>query len=238
MWYFGKDFPKLRVIIGIICCTFTLSAHSIEKTLSPTQQIVEFVQENLTRNFPNSSNIHHQIQVQPLNERLSPQFCTTNWQIHLPKSLSWRHFTVNVSCDIPKQRWRVPVKITQQQHVWLTTHAIRKDEFLSLENVKQGWITVSERQTPFTQQAQWQNAKAKRHLPKGQILHAQVVCLVCRNDDVQIRHQQGNLSLSVKGKALSNGVLDDVIRVQNVQSKQIIEGKITASGEVSTATVK
>ena len=59
------------------------------------------------------------------------------------------------------------------------------------------------------------------------------ICLVCRNDSVLIRAGQSGLAIVTTGKALSDGAIGDEIRVQNSKSKRIIDGVITAVGEVS-----
>jgi flagella basal body P-ring formation protein FlgA len=57
--------------------------------------------------------------------------------------------------------------------------------------------------------------------------------LVPRNSLVTIRLQTARMVLTARGRALEQGAKDDVIRVVNTQSKQIISASVTEAGTVT-----
>ena len=57
--------------------------------------------------------------------------------------------------------------------------------------------------------------------------------LVRRDDIVLIRFERPGLSLTVRGRAISNGAKGDVIAVTNLQSRRILQAEVTAPGTVS-----
>ncbi len=57
--------------------------------------------------------------------------------------------------------------------------------------------------------------------------------LVKRGDRVTILAQNSGVKVHMKGKALKNGAAGELIRVQNLSSKRIIEGRVLSAGVVA-----
>ena len=60
--------------------------------------------------------------------------------------------------------------------------------------------------------------------------------IVDRSEVVTIIFKAGNLTLSMRGKALSPGSKGDIISVQNTQTNKILRGEVTAPGIVQIST--
>ena len=56
--------------------------------------------------------------------------------------------------------------------------------------------------------------------------------LVKRGDEVMILSQGGSFEVRMRGSALGDGAEGDRIRVRNLNSKRIVEGRIDADGSV------
>ena len=56
----------------------------------------------------------------------------------------------------------------------------------------------------------------------------QTQVMVAKGKIVTLTFSKGGIMLSTKGKALENGGLGDTVRVMNAQSKNIVEGTVTA----------
>jgi flagella basal body P-ring formation protein FlgA len=56
-----------------------------------------------------------------------------------------------------------------------------------------------------------------------------------RADRVKILGRIGNLAVTVSGEAMQDGRMGDTIRVQNTESKSIVQGKIISAEEVEIA---
>lgn len=54
-----------------------------------------------------------------------------------------------------------------------------------------------------------------------------------KGQTIQVHYKSGNLNITSPGKSLDHGTLGDMVRVMNPQSKKIIEGFVTGTGEVS-----
>ena len=81
---------------------------------------------------------------------------------------------------------------------------------------------------------------ARHQLHPGQPLHDADLMkpvLVQRNDNVTIVYEAPGVTLTLRGQAQDAGALGDTISVQNVQSKQLVQGVVTGPGRVTiTAT--
>ena len=56
--------------------------------------------------------------------------------------------------------------------------------------------------------------------------------LVKRNSPVTMIYRVGRLEISTNGRALSEGAKGDIVRVMNTDSRNAVEGRVTASGVV------
>ncbi len=76
----------------------------------------------------------------------------------------------------------------------------------------------------------------RNNAPKGQILREADLSrpeLVERGGMVTLVYENRGITLTVKGKAMSSGAQGDVVSVQNLGSKKVIEGRVTGPGRVS-----
>ncbi len=82
--------------------------------------------------------------------------------------------------------------------------------------------------------------EARRIIAAGQPIYGQDVqspLLVKRNQSVTLVISRSGLAIAASGKALNDGSLGALVRVQNSSSKQIIEGEVAADGVVRVATL-
>ncbi len=100
------------------------------------------------------------------------------------------------------------------------------------------WIRVKAqqlRQNILTDSSQIVGKTPKRNLQVGQLIKTndiEDVRYVTRGDQVTLSLQASSLRLTVQGKAMDSGTLGDVIRIKNLQSNKIVNGKIIAYGQV------
>ncbi|MGL5137997.1 MAG: flagellar basal body P-ring formation chaperone FlgA, partial [Beijerinckiaceae bacterium] len=76
---------------------------------------------------------------------------------------------------------------------------------------------------------------ARRALPRGTLLREADVQrqeLVERNASVTMSFEQPGLQLAMRGRALGAGAMGDIIQVQNLNSRRIVEARVTGSGRV------
>lgn len=59
--------------------------------------------------------------------------------------------------------------------------------------------------------------------------------LIKRNSPVTMIYRVGRLEISTNGRALSEGSMNDIVSVMNMDSRQTVEGRVTAMGVVEMA---
>jgi flagella basal body P-ring formation protein FlgA len=77
---------------------------------------------------------------------------------------------------------------------------------------------------------------ARRPLHPGELIRTSAVeepILVEDGSLVTIRLKTGQMSLTAKGEALEDGAMSDTIRVENIQSEQIVTGTVSGPGAVA-----
>jgi flagellar basal body P-ring formation protein FlgA len=82
--------------------------------------------------------------------------------------------------------------------------------------------------------------EARRTIAAGQPLYGQDVqkpLMVKRNQLVTLVLSRSGLAIATSGKALNDGSKGAMVRVQNMNSKQVIEGEVAADGVVRVATL-
>jgi flagella basal body P-ring formation protein FlgA len=75
-------------------------------------------------------------------------------------------------------------------------------------------------------------ARSKRDLRTNQPVRQNQICVVCRDDMVEIIAEKGGMQIKTNGRALQDGSLNDMIRVQNIRSQRIISAVVSAVGQV------
>jgi flagella basal body P-ring formation protein FlgA len=145
-----------------------------------------------------------------------------------------RNVTVMVQCpDAPG--WTIPlgVKVSIQKPVIVATTSILKGEALTADNVTVQYIDAARRYGDMlTDLPSLLGAKAKRNLQDHQPVRQSQICLVCKDDQIDIYAEQGTLVVKTSGRALQDGGLNDSIRVENSRSKRIVSAQVSGVGAV------
>lgn len=143
--------------------------------------------------------------------------------------------TLGIKCNQEGNHWTlyIPIKISVLKQVYVAKRPLMKGTVISEEDtypiemdvqrLKQGYISEQSKlignvckqnvsmDAPFT--------PYNLEMPK----------LVRKGDDISITAIQQGLEISISGIAMSDGILDETIKVKNKTSKKIIEA--TVSGE-------
>ncbi|MGL4636745.1 MAG: flagellar basal body P-ring formation chaperone FlgA [Beijerinckiaceae bacterium] len=92
----------------------------------------------------------------------------------------------------------------------------------------------------FTDIAKVVGNAARRPLPRGTLLREADIQrpeAVERNANVIMSYENPGLQLAMRGKAQQAGAIGDVIQVQNINSKKIVEATVTGPGRVTVTGV-
>jgi flagella basal body P-ring formation protein FlgA len=145
-----------------------------------------------------------------------------------------RNTTVDVTCpDNPGWHLFVPVKIRIQKPVVAAATPIAKGTVLSADNMTITYIdNMMLNGDMTTDMSLLIGARSKRDIRVNQPIRQNQICIVCRDDMVEIIAEKGGMQIKTNGRSLQDGALNDTIRVQNSRSQRIISAVVKAVGQV------
>jgi flagella basal body P-ring formation protein FlgA len=191
-------------------------------------------------NITIDSGDHLAVEVGQIDDRLKLKNCP---QGHLqvfnpyPGTVAQTN-TLGVKCNDEAVRWTLYVSVTTKIEKMILVakrnlpqrHMIEADDiYLARQDIvplKYGWFTKKE---DVVGKLSKQNIDINR--PITPVLLAKET-LVQRGDQVTIKADTGSIHISMTGKALSKGSQGDIIRVQNLKSKRIVQAEVTGPREV------
>ncbi|WP_279145468.1 flagellar basal body P-ring formation chaperone FlgA [Photobacterium carnosum] len=221
------------IIIGSLLLNFSINVHATQ--ISQQSIIQQTAADHIKHSFTPSDFGSVNITAATLDSRLRFPTCSSPLVATTPgKQTLSGNVTVLVRCNSEDWQLYVPVNVQQTLPQVIATTHLGRGALLSAANIKVAMIENRfQRGVSFTDPQQIIGSKVKHTVKAGDVIQANDICLVCRNDSVLIRASQTGLAIVTTGKALSDGAIGDEIRVQNSKSKRIIDGVITAVGEVS-----
>jgi flagella basal body P-ring formation protein FlgA len=203
----------------------------------PHQNIVHAVRDFVLPQVEHSRD-QVKIQVGPLDPRLRVAACQTGLQTFFPAgSRALGNTTVGVRCrGVHPWLIYIPVSVKVYQRVLVAARplprgtTLRRDDFKleerDLSQLGSGYLTSPQEAVGRVLQ---------RPLALGIVVSPKNVAaaeLVERGQRITILAQAGSLQVRMAGKALMAGAAGERIRVQNLTSKRIVEGVVTAAGVV------
>jgi len=136
---------------------------------------------------------------------------------------------LKVGCkdSVFKRTVNVEVNVDARSKVYISIGRIEKGEPLK-DKVEINEILLSSvRGKPF--RGDIKKVVARITIPEGSVIlerYVEIPFLVKKGKLVRIIAQKGNIFVETKGRALQNGRKGDIIRVKNIYSGKIIEGKV------------
>jgi flagella basal body P-ring formation protein FlgA len=181
-----------------------------------------------------------QVEASALDPRTRMPLCAQPLRASPASAPANGHWNVAVSCSQPRT-WTlyVPVVVTERQKVLVLKRNLRAGDPIDADAV-----TLETRDTArlaygyFTDPSQVAGKVARRPLALGSALtpdslsaplsvhRGQTVTLLARGAGVEVRAQ---------GKALSDGGSGDLVQVQNLSSKRVVQGTVQPDGSVQIA---
>lgn len=181
------------------------------------------------------------LHIQPVDDRLKLARCELPLKIrHRPANRISGRLTMKVSCDA-QESWRihVPVQVKAFDNVVLAKHPIPKDTSLTELDIK-----IELRDITLLHGGYYKDASqvigliSKRPVSENQILSAnslQPAMMVERGESVVILAEGNGLSIRTTGVAMQKGAYGELIRVRNSKTNKIVEGRITAPGQIKVS---
>lgn len=177
------------------------------------------------------------IEIGSLDPRLRLPLCGTPLDTFFPQGNTGNRPIIGVRCQSPK-RWTIYVsaKIHQTVQALVANQYLKRGTILHAEDLKAKSFDISELKFGyFTDSKEVLGKTLKRHLSRGAVLtpsNLAVTKIIHRGERVTIVATTGGISVQAAGQALEDGGMGDIIRVKNLNSKKVIEGRVEAPGRV------
>ncbi|WP_459748276.1 flagellar basal body P-ring formation chaperone FlgA [Pseudomonas sp. 3A(2025)] len=230
--------------IVMLCLFCTATPGRAENFTLPEQLIgvTEGFLEYTVQEYLASSQIEgrHQIQVRQLDPRMRMAFCDKDLTATLESPRPVGRVTVKVRCE-GSNPWTVyvPAQVQLFRNVVIATRPLKRDTVITEDD-----IAVRERDIgtlgmgflPSTDLAIGQ--KLVRPAVVDQVLSPTFMeqpAMVRKGDHVVIVARSPSLAVRMPGEALSDGGLNEQIRVRNLNSKRVIKANVTGPGQVEVA---
>lgn len=172
-----------------------------------------------------------------IDARLQLRQCGHLPSTRAPARLHGGRATIQLRCNAPAA-WTlyVPVKIRQyRQVVTIQTPVSRGQPIpagaLALQRREVGSISTGY----FTDVAAAAGRSARRALLPGQVLSpndALAPSVVRRGQQVDLIARSGSLEIRASGRALADGAVAELIRVENLATRKIVEARVLSADEV------
>ena len=179
-----------------------------------------------------------EIQVGRLDPRLRLHNCDRELEAFLPNGgRTTGNTTVGVRCPGSKP-WSlyVPVTVNVFKNVVVTSGALPRNTILNRSHLKMAKRNLAKLpQGYFVNPDRLVGMKLKRNLSAGLPLTPTMVkaqMVIKRGQRVMLVSRSKGVSVRMQGQALANGAMGELVRVKNLSSKRIVEGRVTNDGEV------
>lgn len=145
--------------------------------------------------------------------------------------------TLKVSC-LDQQNWalHVPLELKAFENVVISSQPILRGQVLTQDNIIEEEREITRvNQGYFSQMPMALGAIAKRSIPSNRVILPQFVrpaMLVNKGERIVIQAATHGLSIKATGVALTAGGLGDLVQVKNSQTQRIVEGRVSAPGQI------
>lgn len=226
-----------RKLFITLLIPFLGSAGCLAATEDEAREIAEFVEEFVMDELLAANpDIKPEITVPDLTRRQRVAGCAGELTAQLlKKDYSRRSNSVKIECQDGDQSWNavIPVRIKFTSPAVTVISAVGKNQILSADNLKISYVdNLTLRGNYFTSIDQISGSKSKRELTAGAIVKNNQICLVCKDDVVDLEAGTADVRIKVQGKALEDGSLGKVIRVENLVSHREVKAKVSGVGQV------
>lgn len=145
--------------------------------------------------------------------------------------------TVGISCQLPKS-WKIyiPVKVTLKTPVIVASHTLNPGEVITQDDLRSEIQSVNHLSYGYYDQAhKLINKRVKSQINAGSVLTPamlQAAIVIKRGQTITMTAKLRGLNIQAQGKALTDGVEGESIRIKNLSSGNIIEGTVQSNGTV------
>jgi flagella basal body P-ring formation protein FlgA len=135
-----------------------------------------------------------------------------------------------------ERNFGIPIEITAQDYVWVTTEQIRKGCAFTSGNLKLEKRDISScLRFSANKNFDFSNHIAQKNFNTGEILDKRFIEStpdVLKNNIVTITFESDSISMTMDAQALESGKIGDYIKVKNKKYGKLYQGQITGTNQV------
>lgn len=176
------------------------------------------------------------------DERLNLEYCQAPLLIeNRSPNRDYGRLTLRITCESAVKPWSVNIGVRLKvfDQVLVSSRPIPKGSKITRGMVHQEEREVTRLHSGYFKQADnVVGAIARFSLSGNRVIKPGNVLpptLVTRGEKVVIHANARGISIRASGVALSDGALGEVVRVKNSQTKRIIEGRVSAAGQITVS---
>lgn len=226
--------PYIKVFLFITCFIVLTPVRSFANSYD-SDYIKAFAKDFLKSKITPQKGGKVSITIANIDPRVIIKPCQQALIANIPENSSSRNVNVKITCDdsIPWKMY-IPAKVEHTFAVLVASTTIDKGMTLSESNMEIQFLANTKiRGKKLSDKMSVMGSKATKRIGKGRLISRKNVCLVCKGDTVTIIAKSDNFMIKTRGTALSNGNINQQIKVKNTRSGKIINPKVTAVNQVT-----
>lgn len=228
----------IRYLIGY--CVMFLTPYVYADTIQSLDKVEQAVYMHAL-NDALASYDNPQVIVEPMDKRLRLQACNNDFETfaNTPSNTLGKR-TIGVRCQAPEV-WTVyvPVKVKVMRPVVVAARPLTANQIVHAADIKMQQMDISDLRKGYLQSDKLVVGQQMRYsLSVGMVVlpsSLQSKNIVRRGEMVTIMASAGSMEVRVKGIAMDDASVGEVVRVKNNSSKRVVEGIAHAEGIVKVA---
>ena len=179
-------------------------------------------------------NTNININIVQIDDRINIPQCESGFQYNVSsEALNQSYMSVRVSCNNNDWYLFTSAQINRTKKIVVTSGAISPGTVLSAENLTLADVDIRRlRSTTFSNIEDVVGARIKRRIVDGQAIQSNMLCFVCKGDQITITASMSGMAVKTSAIALQDGVIGDTIKVINSSSQKTVMAEVASAQEV------
>ena len=217
------------LLLSFISASCSLANVSEETARDMTTIIEEYVSDLIADEM--GDGVKAQIKVSNLEKRQRVDECDGDLEVELvKKDLTRFSNSVKLICSGGEKQWNavVPIKIIYTSPAVTLKVPVAKNQTITEDCIELAEVDKKNlRGNYFSDPILVIGSKAKRDIPAGAVIKTNQICLVCKDDVVDLEAGTGEVTIKVQALALEDGSLNSNVKVKNLISQKNVTGRVT-----------
>ncbi|WP_108649687.1 flagellar basal body P-ring formation chaperone FlgA [Dongshaea marina] len=196
-------------------------------------EVKQFMQQQI--NAPSDSRLN--LKVTGVDRRLNLPVCKGPLKLRLPGNGKIKRNTpVHVTCSDPAWNIYVPVRVSYQQPQVVAVRNMGKGQRITQNDLKIAYFDrLVIRNNGFQDPKRLIGTRLKRDVRINMPILQHNICVVCKQDKVNIIAKSDSIMLRTTGVALGDARYGQTVSVKNIRSGRKITARVTGVARVEVA---